>query len=97
MIVLIAKYTCKPDTGSKVIETLKQMAPLVKEREPGCKLYHACQSKDNPDYIMLVEHYVDQESIENHRTTPHYQELIAGVIGPLLAKKEVEFYDLVVG
>ena len=96
MIVLIAKYTCKPGTGNDVLETLKKMAPLVKQEEPGCKMYHAAQSRDNPDYILLVEHYVDQDAVENHRNTPHYQEHIAGTIGPMLEKKEVEFYDLII-
>ena len=97
MIVLVARYYGKPGQGDTIEATLKQVAPLVKEREPGCKFYQASRSQDNPDNFLLYEHYVDEAALLAHRETPHFQELIEGTIVPLLEKRERELYTLAVG
>lgn len=97
MIVLAASYFGLPGKGDTIAENLKRMAKEVKASEPGCLVYHACRSKDNPDFFLLYEHYEDQKALDAHRTTPHFQEIIEGSIVPLLEKRERAFYDLVVG
>ena len=96
MIVLVAMYHCRVGKGDEVEAQLKRMAPLVKQQEPGCVLYHACRSKDNPDLFMLYEHYVDQAAVESRRETPHFKEIIEGAIVPMLESRERFFYDLAV-
>lgn len=96
MIVLVARYYAKPGNGDTVIELLQRMAALVKEHEPGCTLYQVCRSKENPDFLLLYEQYVDEAAVQFHRETPHFQELILNTILPLLEKREPEFFDLVV-
>ena len=96
MIVLVAKYTVKAGLGDQVAAALKRMAPLVAAGEPGCTLYHANRSSENPDLFLLYEHYTDQAALEAHRTTPHFKEIIEGVIVPLLDKRERELYQPVV-
>ena len=97
MIVLTARYYCKPGQGDAVESALRRMAPLVAEHEPGCKLYNACRSQDNPDIFLLYEQYVDEAAFLGHRETPHFKEIIEGVIAPLLERRERELYTLVVG
>ncbi len=96
MIVLAAYYYGKPGTSDAVVENLEKMAVHVKESEPGCLVYHACRSKDNPDNFLLYEHYTDQEALDAHRETPHFKEIIEGTIIPMLEKRERFFYDLAV-
>jgi autoinducer 2-degrading protein len=96
MIVLVAKYTAKAGEGDKVAAALTRMAPLVKAGEPGCSVYHANRSTDNPDFFLLYEHYTDQEALAAHRETPHFKEIIEGTIVPLLEKRERELYTSVV-
>jgi (4S)-4-hydroxy-5-phosphonooxypentane-2,3-dione isomerase len=96
MIVLVAMYHGRPGTGDEVKSHLKRMAPMVKQSEPGCLLYHACRSTDNPDLFLLYEHYEDQDALEAHRETPHFKEIIEGSIIPLLEKRERSFYELTV-
>ena len=73
------------------------MAPLVKEREPGCKLYQASRSQDNPNNFLLYEQYEDETALLAHRETPHFKEIIEGVVAPILEKRERELYTLAVG
>lgn len=97
MIILVAKYTAKPGMGDTVAAALARMAPLVKEREPGCLTYQACRSKDNPDFFLLYEQYADEAALAAHREMPHFKEIIEGTIAPLLERREREFFELVAG
>lgn len=97
MIVLVARYHGKPGQGDTIEAALKLMAPRVAESEPGCRLYHASRSQENPDLFLLYEHYVDEAALLKHRETPHFQQIIEGTIIPLLEKRERELYTLVVG
>jgi quinol monooxygenase YgiN len=96
MIVLVAYYFGKPGTGDTVAEKLQQMAVEVKATEPGCLLYHANRSVDEPDNFLLYEHYADDDALAAHRETPHFKEIIEGQIIPLLEKRERVFYTQVV-
>ncbi len=97
MIVLVAYYFGLPGSGDSIEEHLRNMAVEVKAHEPGCMLYHACRSKDNPDNFLLYEHYADEAALEGHRTTPHFQSIIEGTIIPLLDRRERALYNLAVG
>lgn len=96
MIVLLAKYHCKPGNGDKVLAYLQEMKPLVQQFEPGCFLYCISRSVENPDLFTLYEHYVDQAAQEAHRETPHFKQIIEGKIMPLLERRERELSTLIV-
>jgi quinol monooxygenase YgiN len=96
MIVLVAKYTCKPGNRPKVLEQLKKIAPLVAATEPGCKFYQASISTENENLILLYEHYVDQAALAAHRETPHFKEIIEGTVIPMLDNRARELYELAV-
>ena len=94
MIVLVAKYTCKPGNVPKVLEQLKKMKPLVEASEPGCKFYQVSTSSENENLILLYEHYVDQAALAAHRETPHFKEIIEGTVIPMLENRARELYEL---
>lgn len=96
MIVLVAKYTCKPGNREKVLEQLRKMSPLVAKTEPGCKLYQASISTENENLILLYEHYQDQAALAAHRETPHFKEIIEGTVIPMLDNRARELYELAV-
>ncbi len=97
MIVLTAKYHLQSGKGPEVDAALKRMAPLVKEHEPGCTLYQASRSQQNPDLLLLYEIYADEAALQAHRETPHFKEIIEGTVVPMLERRERELFDLVVG
>ena len=96
MIVLVARYQVKTGKAGEVLEALSRMAPLVKEREPGCMLYQVNRSTEDPDHFLLYEQYVDQAAFEGHRTTPHFKEIVEAIVIPMLDKREREIYELVI-
>lgn len=97
MIVLAATYHVKSGRADEVAEALVRMAALVKAEEPGCLIYHANRSTENPDHFLLYELYADQAALELHRNTRHFREIVEGTIVPLLDKRERQFYEQVAG
>jgi quinol monooxygenase YgiN len=97
MVVLVAKYHVKDGHMDDVLAGLNEMAPLVAEHEPGCSIYHANRSAENPNLILLYERYDDMAAVEAHRETPHFKEIIEGRIVPQLDDREREFFETVVG
>ena len=96
MIVLLATYQAKPGKAVDVEAALRRMAPLVKQHEPGCKLYQVSRAQDDPNRLVLYEQYFDQAALEAHRATPHFKEIIEGTIAPLLESRERAFYELII-
>jgi quinol monooxygenase YgiN len=97
MIVLVARYQAQAGRGDEVEAALKRMAPLVQAHEPGCGLYKANRSRENPDQFLLYEQYADEAALAAHRETAHFKEIIEGTIVPMLDSREREFYTLVAG
>ena len=58
--------------------------------EPGCVGYEAFQSVSEETRLVLIEHYRDDDALEAHLSSPHYQEIVAGRIRPLLTDRRVE-------
>ena len=50
--------------------------------EPACLVYRAARSVDDPDVFVLYEEYEDEAALLAHRETPHFKDLIEGVIVP---------------
>jgi quinol monooxygenase YgiN len=97
MITLIARWHVKSGHVEDVIAALERMAPLVAEREPGCLLYQANRSQEDPNLILLYERYTDLDAIATHRDTPHFREIVEGEILPLVEHRERELFDAVLG
>jgi autoinducer 2-degrading protein len=97
VIVLVAKYRVRPGHTDDVLKALTRMKPLVEEAEPGCRLYQVSRSVDEPDLLMLHEHYVDDAALAAHRETPHFQAIIEGEVVPVLESRERELFQLEIG
>ena len=97
MIILIAQYQVQAGHGDEVEDALIEMADRVETYEPDCLTYQVCRAIDDPDRFLLYEQYLDQEAVETHRNTTHFQAIIAAKVIPLLLNREVHFYQLVAG
>jgi quinol monooxygenase YgiN len=90
MRTLLARYRVAPGHADAVEETLQMMAVAVGRDEPGCLLYRAARSVEEPDVFVLYEEYVDEAALLAHRDTPHFREYIEGTVVPLLSSRERE-------
>jgi quinol monooxygenase YgiN len=90
MRALMARYHAKEGQADLVERTLREMADAVKANEPGCLVYRAARSTEDPDVFILYEEYRDEEALIAHRETAHFRDLIEGVIVPVLISRERE-------
>ena len=95
--VLIARYYVKPGNSQAVREALAKMAARVQADEPACLVYNANIDPQNENLYCLYEIYKDEAALVAHRETPHFKEIIEGIIVPLLEKREREIYEQVIG
>jgi autoinducer 2-degrading protein len=94
---LIARYYVIPGNAARVEDTLRKMAERVKADEPACLLYNANVDPENENLYCLYEVYENEDAVAAHRETPHFTEVIEGIIVPLLEKRERELYRQVIG
>ena len=72
MLTLIVHYQAQPTKGEVVASTLAKHVAATRT-EPGCLTFIGYRSRQDPDSFMLYEQYVDQESFDAHRQSPHFQ------------------------
>ncbi|MGZ5352599.1 MAG: putative quinol monooxygenase [Actinomycetota bacterium] len=90
MRTLLARYRAKPGRGDVVEDGLRRMAEAVARSEPACVVYRASRSIDDPDVFVLYEEYVDEDALLAHRETPHFLDLVEGIVVPALETRERE-------
>jgi quinol monooxygenase YgiN len=79
-------WVAREGEEERVEQLLAEIAPLVRA-EPGCMMYIAHRSVDDPRTFYLYEQYVDEEAFLAHRETEHFQELVLGEAVPLLESR----------
>jgi quinol monooxygenase YgiN len=92
MINVIARYRVRPGSADQVAAVLARHVAATR-REPGCVQFIAYRSATAPDEFVLYEQYLDEESFEAHRQTPHFREYVQGSIVPLLAERIWDRYE----
>ena len=94
IIAVAAEWRVQPGHEETVRLLMLQAAAAVHEQEPGNLLYVAHQDPADPAHFLFYEQYADQPALEAHRDSAHYQEVVVGKIVPLLAQRQVTFFQL---
>jgi quinol monooxygenase YgiN len=75
MIVLIVKLRVRPGTEEECKTCMRAMEKETR-KEPGCLMYIAHQSTDDPTLLAFYEQYKDEAALEAHRTSPYFKEYV---------------------
>ena len=89
--VVAATYRVKEGEEGKVGEILQLMTPLSRQ-EPGCLLYQAHKSAENPRVFFLYEQYIDEAAYHAHMASSHFQRYIRDEAIPRLESRERALY-----
>ncbi len=89
--VVAATYRTKEGEEEKIREILEITVPLSRA-EPGCLMFHAHRSTDDPRVFFLYEQYVDESGYQAHMETEHFTNYIRGQAIPRLESRERAFY-----
>jgi alkyldihydroxyacetonephosphate synthase len=90
---VIARYSTLPGEGERVIGLLRDLA-AASRREPENVSYEVFRSIENEHELVLLESYSSPEGFEQHRSSPHFEDLGRGQIIPLLTSRRVNSYEL---
>lgn len=63
-LVVVAVLTAKPGMGLRVIESFREVSPLVHE-EQGCEFY-AAHLEQNGDTVVVVERWSTRTDLDAH-------------------------------
>jgi quinol monooxygenase YgiN len=79
---------------NKAFEALfKQLVAAVLTNETGCLLYALHQSRDDAQTYIVLEQYADEDALNAHGKTAHYQSFGKAMAVHLAAAPQIELMD----
>lgn len=89
---VVARYRTKPGKTEEVLAVLGRLAAASRS-EPGNISYEFFQGAEDDRQILILEVYRGPEDFEAHRGTPHFLELGAGKVIPMLESRTVTTFE----
>lgn len=86
MYVIVAEWYAKAGSDDEIAEVLKT-AVRNSRAEPGCRLFMANRSVEDPRRFVLYEQFDDKAAFEAHLATESFKVNVAGRILPLLESR----------
>lgn len=87
-IYVFAKWQVREGALQTVLDLLPELIQYTKNEE-GNVCYHIYQSHTDTHTLLLYEGYEDEASLDAHRSSNHFKEIVVKQIVPLLEKREV--------
>ena len=94
MYVIVAEWLVKEGKDDEVAEVLRT-AVKNSRAEPGCVLFMANRSTENPRRFVLYEQFRDQAAFDAHLETDSFKQNVLGRIVPLLESRARGLYDVI--
>lgn len=92
MVRMLVEITARQKHLPTVEAGLQRLADAVKSEEPGCLQYDLFKVKDQPQLIVVLEAYRDDQALAEHRSSPHYQASSAE-LKDMIEKVDVRYLD----
>ena len=73
MICILATIKVKEGKEGLFEETFINLSKEVREKEKGNIFYQISKDRDEPLTYIVMEHYIDQESVDLHGRSDHFR------------------------
>jgi quinol monooxygenase YgiN len=93
MIVVTAYVQTDDERHAQMIE-IGQAVAHASRAEDGCIGYRVCQDTEDPNTIVFVEEWEDDDALQRHFATPHVATLMAAVPAAVAAPPVVRFHTI---
>ena len=93
MIVLHASIPIEPDKHDEALEFAEALVEQSNQ-EDGMIDYRAATDVQNTNTLRFFEQYEDEEAVESHTQTDHYQEFEAALPDLLSGEPEILRFDI---
>jgi quinol monooxygenase YgiN len=90
MLYKVFPIKLQPGKQAEAEAIVKEFAPKGPEQEPGTVSFRVYRDPANIDYLLFVEHFVDQAAYDAHTGSAAYLELVAGRFAGII----VEFVEI---
>ncbi|MGA7885651.1 MAG: putative quinol monooxygenase [Acidobacteriaceae bacterium] len=94
MISFTVRMKFRPEDRQQVSDLLATLV-AASRREPGCVTYVAHTVEGEPDTVVIYEQYRDEQALEAHRASKHFQAGAVAGLNQLMLDREVETLCLV--
>jgi quinol monooxygenase YgiN len=95
MVSFTVRMQFAKDDRDRVTEILRNLA-LASRKEPGCVTYVPHHVDGDPETVLIYEQYRDQEAVDAHRATPHFEQYAVGGLYQLMKERATETLEAVV-
>jgi (4S)-4-hydroxy-5-phosphonooxypentane-2,3-dione isomerase len=94
MYVVVAQWLAKEGKDDEIAAVLKT-AVMNSRAEPGCVLFMANRSVENPRKFVLYEQFRDEAAFQAHLATDSFKANVLGTILPMLESRVREICTVV--
>ena len=94
MYVVVAQWLAKEGMADEIAAVLKT-AVMNSRAEPGCVLFMANRSLENPRKFVLYEQFRDEAAFQAHLATDSFKENVLGKIVPMLESRVREICTVI--
>jgi quinol monooxygenase YgiN len=91
---LTAKWTAQDGAEETVYGAIRELIEPSRA-EPGCRLYQANRSLDDPRVFLLYEIYDDEDAYKAHGASDHFKQYGHELAVPLLEGRERQFFETI--
>jgi quinol monooxygenase YgiN len=89
MIINSIHFTFSPKDAA-IAESLLRELRGASRKEPGVIQYEIGRSDEKPNVFALWEVYRDQEAVDAHLASEHFQRLVVTGVRPLVQERRIE-------
>lgn|ERR1700757_4736892 len=86
MLAKVFPINLKSGTQAEVESIVEEFAGKGPAQEAGTLSFRVYRDPAKPDYLLFVEHFVDQAAYDAHTGSDAYRELIAGKFAGLITE-----------
>jgi quinol monooxygenase YgiN len=94
MYQIYAKFTVKDDSTDEVLAILDELIEKTR-KEPGSISYQLFQSVSDPTILTVFEQWKDQEAIDAHNASTHFNKALSALRAFQAVPPVIEVYTLV--
>jgi quinol monooxygenase YgiN len=95
MVSFTVRMQFAKDDRDRITEILRNLA-LASRKEPGCVTYVPHHVDGDPETVLIYEQYRDQEAVDAHRSSPHFEQYAVGGLYQLMKERATETLEAVV-
>lgn len=87
-ITTVARYTTRDGEREQILAMLEPVFEAT-AAERGCRYFHALLPTSEANTIVLIEGWEDEDALNEHRSTSHFQEVLLRMVVPELHDRDV--------